>query len=294
MCSSDLVQGFTHGLRSGLRGVVLALAPRLGRLLAVGSGFWCFFLLAWGYAAHRRTVGDLLGFPVAPASAAELTDALDELLVQQEDARARVSERDGLATIPGGVEAVLSRAGAAWRREARNRPIFAGEYGRPKPVLLSSGLTALGLLGVYTPYTGEANVNTEAPIFTLPASACHEMAHQRGFAREDEANFLAFLVARDSGDAEFRYAALFFAVQHTAVALGEVDPDTAAQRWASQSEAVNRDRKAWSEWVSGHRTVVTEAARAVNDTYLKSQGAPDGVQSYGRMVDLILAERRAR
>lgn len=278
----------------GRRERLAGFAGRLGRLLAIGSGFWAFFLLAWGYAAHRHTAGELLGFEVRPASTAELGEALEELLEQQEDARARVTERDGVATIRDGVQSVLSRAGAAWRRAADARPIFAGDYGRPKPVFFSSGLTALGLLGIYTPFTGEANVNTDAPWFTLPASACHEMAHQRGFAREDEANFLAFLVTRDSGDAELRYAGLFFAVQNTAVALGEVDPDTAAGLWSSQSAAIKRDRAAWSAWVTGHQSVVTEAARAVNDTYLRSQGAPDGVQSYGRMVDLILAERRAR
>jgi hypothetical protein len=39
---------------------------------------------------------------------------------------------------------------------------------------------------------------------------------------------------------------------------------------------------------------VAEKADAVNNTYLKSNNQEDGVKSYGRMVDLLLAERRTR
>lgn len=287
------IAAWRRGERSG-RDVGLGAAGVLARLLAVGSGVWAWFLLSWGYAAHRHTVGDLLGYPVSPAPAHELGALLDELVVAQDDARARISEVDGVATMRGGVPSVLARAGWAWRKAGEEREIFRGDYGRPKAVFFSYGLTAIGLLGIYTPYTGEANVNVEAPIFSLPASACHEMAHQRGFAREDEANFLSYLVARDSGDVEFQYSVLFFAVQHTAVALADVDVERAAAAWDGQSAAVKRDRARWKEWLTGHQTVVTEAARAVNDTYLKTQGAADGVQSYGRMVDLLIAERRTR
>jgi hypothetical protein len=262
-------------------------------LLAAASVAFASFYLIWGYAAHRRTTADLLGYTVVPSTAEELGALVDALVYEQNELRTRLSEEDGVARLNGGVASGLARAGFVWRRAGERWPVFGGEYAPPKPILLSPVLSAVGLLGIYSPYTGEPNVNTDAPLFALPFSACHEMAHQRGIAREDEANFLAWLVAREFGDVEFRYAASFFATWFATVALMDVDLDHATRAWQGQTPAVRADRAAWTAWSEGSRTRAADAARVVNDTYLKSQGAADGVHSYGRMVDLLLAHRRA-
>ena len=41
-------------------------------------------------------------------------------------------------------------------------------------------------------------------------------------------------------------------------------------------------------------TTVGEIAEKVNDTYLKINDQTDGTQSYGRVVDLLLAEYKKR
>lgn len=288
-----LVRGVRR-LRSGAnRGTILrSAAQTTARILTIASAGLASFYLIWGYAAHRSTVATHLGYAARPATVDELGYLVDDLLAQQNDLRGRVSEVEGVATVQGGVPSALGRAGWAWRRAGKRWPIFAGDYAPPKPVFLSPLLSAVGLLGIYTPYTGEPNVNVDAPLFALPFSACHEMAHQRGFAREDEANFLSYMVARDSGDTEFQYAATFFAAWFATLALAETDPEGAYARWSTQSAAVTRDRAAWRAWSDRTRTAAGTAARAVNDGYLKTQGATDGVRSYGRMVDLLLAERR--
>ena len=43
------------------------------------------------------------------------------------------------------------------------------------------------ITGIYPYVFPEAVVNINTPIMSLPHTICHEMAHQRGFAREDEA-----------------------------------------------------------------------------------------------------------
>ena len=58
--------------------------------------------------------------------------------------------------------------------------------------------------------------------------------------------------------------------------------------------AVLEDFRSASEFWRARRSVVTDVGRLSNDLYLKSQGEAEGVASYGRMVDLLLAERRAR
>ena len=67
-------------------------------------------------------------------------------------------------------------------------------------------MSRLGLSGFYMPFTGEPNFNDAQPDFDLPYVIAHEKAHQRGFAREDEANFIAFLVCVNSTDPYLRYS----------------------------------------------------------------------------------------
>jgi hypothetical protein len=232
------------------------------------------------------------------ASAAELAALTAELGEAANDARSRVGEVDGVATVHGGIPSIVARAGWAWREAARDEPLFAGTYARPKPVLLSKLMSRIGPLGIYSPFTGEANFNADAPLFSLPYTLCHEMAHQRGFAREDEANYLAFRVAVHTGDPEFAYPALRIAALYALEALAEVDEASAIQIYQRRSRGLRRDDRAWRDWSeqreSGVASAMNEAASAVHDTYLGSQGAADGARSYGRMLDLLLAERRAR
>jgi Protein of unknown function (DUF3810) len=154
-------------------------------------------------------------------------------------------------------------------------------------------MSYLGITGIYFPFTAEANVNVVVPDSQLPFTACHELAHQGGIAPEDEANFVAYAACMRHPDADFRYSGVFNAALYALHALSGVDAARAA-RQAQWSPAVRRDLDALRAWNERYRGPAETAARAVNNAYLKTQGVDDGVRSYGRMVDLLVLERRAR
>src|SRR5207237_4159011 len=87
--------------------------------------------------------------------------------------------------------------------------------GRPKEVVLSPLMSYLGIAGIFIPFTGEANVNATLPDCEIPFTACHELAHQRGYAREDEANYIAYRACRAHPDRDFRYSGPFRAALYT-------------------------------------------------------------------------------
>jgi len=62
------------------------------------------------------------------------------------------------------------------------------------------------------PFTGEANVNISMPHTSIPFTACHEMAHQIGFAREDEANFIAYIACKNHPSPDFQYSGILSAL----------------------------------------------------------------------------------
>ena len=121
----------------------------------------------------------------------------------------------------------------------------------------------------------------------------HELAHQCGFMREDEANFIAYLACRQSDDALMRYSGYVLAYDNAISALRRVDPEAASAISLGLSAAVQRDLAGRAQHWAKYEGPVQNVSNAANDTYLKANDQADGMQSYGRMVDLLLAEQRA-
>lgn len=164
--------------------------------------------------------------------------------------------------------------------------------GRPKEIRVSAVLSYLGISGVHAPFTAEPNVNMDIPDSELPSTASHEMAHHMGFAREDEANFIGYLACRNHPDVDFRYSGVLGGTQYCLAALSGADRRVASDLYEALSDEVRRDWKAESDFWLGYETPVRKISTRVNDAYLKSQGQTAGVQSYGRMVDLLIADHR--
>ena len=152
-------------------------------------------------------------------------------------------------------------------------------------------MTYTHISGVYTFMTGESNINTNYPDFLMPFTMAHEMAHQRGIAREDEANFVAFLVCISSDDAYIRYSGYANLANYITSALYSADsskyidlmshylPIEIAKEFAAYSNFFEKYRESTASSVTG----------AVNNVFLQSQGQSAGTKSYGLVVDLAVA-----
>ena len=89
----------------------------------------------------------------------------------------------------------------------------------PKPMLFSRVLSALNFTGFFFPFTGEANLNVDSPECLLPATIAHELAHVRGVAPEQTANFVAILACDTSGDPLYAYSGYLLGYIHLSNAL---------------------------------------------------------------------------
>ena len=162
-------------------------------------------------------------------------------------------------------------------------------YSRVKPVLLSEAMSYTHITGVYSYFTGEANLNVNFPDDTLPFTAAHELAHQRGIAREDEANFIAYLICISSDDAYIRYSGYLNMYEYVANALWKADRDLYYEVRNMLAPAVRYEMIAYSNFFDKYRnSVAGEISGTVNDLYLKGNGT-EGTRSYGLVVDLAVA-----
>lgn len=166
-------------------------------------------------------------------------------------------------------------------------------YSAPKPVAMSRIMSYAGISGVFFPFTLESNINVNEPFFMFPVTMAHELAHQCGFMQEDEANFIAYLACKQLDDPTMLYSGLFLAFKHSISALEEINPELAAEITSSLSQAVLRDILQNEQYLARYEGIISNISNTVNDLYLKTNNQADGVDSYARMVDLLLAEQRA-
>jgi hypothetical protein len=274
--------------RGALRGVArLALASAVVVLA---------FDVLWGYNYERAPVSAMLGYDLAPGPPDDLAALSRDLLAQSVSIREGLPEDEaGALRLRDGRQGALKRSTLGYEALAAAGTLpLPALTAPPKLVLLSPWMSYLGISGIFIPFTCEANVNGTVPDWEMPFTAAHELAHQRGFAREDEANYVGYLACLAHPDRDFQYSGAFRAALYTLGALARADRKAYGELRAGLAVPLRRDLAALFAWQRRYESRLGDVQDRVNDAYLKTQGQADGVQSYGRMVDLLLAERRAR
>lgn len=243
---------------------------------------------------YRHSFTYYSGHVVKAGTVAELTDLATILGERAGDVRESVYENEqGQMLLTGNsIYDVAKQARTTMEELAETYPILAGKTPQPKPVSFSFVLSKLGLSGFYFPFFAEANFNAHMPAADMPFTMLHELAHAHGFMREEEANFIAYLACRDSESPDFAYSANLNALRYCLNALGREDADAYWVVWNGLSEPVRRDITQVRDYWAEHDGTLSEVSNKVNDTYLKVNNQSDGTKSYGRVVDLLLAEYR--
>lgn len=177
-------------------------------------------------------------------------------------------------------------------RLGKTYPQLDGYYPNPKPLLNSRLLSIQQLCGIYSPFTIEANYNREMPYYNIPHTICHELSHLKGFMREDEANFIGYLACIGSDSPDFRYSGYLTGWVYAGNALAKVDPESYYDLYSKLSPQAAQDLAWNNQFWDRFEGPVAEASTQMNDRYLKAHSQADGVRSYGRMVDLMLAYYR--
>ena len=142
--------------------------------------------------------------------------------------------------------------------------------------------------GFFFPFTAEANVNTDFPPALFASTVAHELAHQRGVAKEQEANFAAVLASLEYGDAEYCYSACVLAYTHLGNALYSADYDAWKRIYLTLNEDVRRDFDANREYWAQFETPVQKVSNTVYEGFLHSYDQTMGLKSYGACVDLLV------
>ena len=258
-------------------------------ILSCLSIFFSVFALGFGTGYHGTGLDEKLRLDkkaVAPEEleatavwlAGELNDMVDEISYKE----------DNFSEMPHSISEMNGKLMDAYEKVCDEYGFIQDLHSKVKPVILSKAMSYTHITGVYTYFTGEANLNVNFPDYTLPYTAAHELAHQRGIAREDEANFIAFLVCDVSDDIYVRYSGYLNLYEYVASALS-AQPEAYKRVRASLDPRIINEMKAYSSFFDKYRhSTAGKVSETVNNTYLQVQGTV-GTKSYGMVVDLAVA-----
>lgn len=267
------------------------LLRRRARLAAwAAAALILMFFLLHGVNYFRLPVEQSFGLAVRPRTVSELASVARQLALAASAVRAEsLEDQNGVFKLRDGIRGTLDQTAAGYAAAAADWPLLAGPTVRPKGVLVSRFWSYTGISGMYVPFLVEANINIDQPEYVIPDAAGHEAAHAHGFAREDEAGFISFLASIHNPNPDIRYSALANAYVRCANALYAQDPDAYARIARTVSAAMSRDLEDNARYWQQFAGPVAEASEQINNAYLKSNNQTDGVRSYGRMIDLVLA-----
>jgi hypothetical protein len=253
---------------------------------ALAAAAYLWFLLAWGLNYSRPPLEFRLALPRVVLTERDIEALLAQAVAESNALYHEAHRVGGLG--PDALDTDVATAlHAVEARQGRPRPTVPG---LPKPTLLASYFRMAGVDGLTAPLALETLLNPDLVAVERPFTLAHEWAHLAGYAPEADANFVAWLVTQEPGtQALTRYSGWLFLLSE---ASRQVPAEARRLALATLDSGPRQDLADIARRLQRRVDLVERVGWRVYDSYLKSQGVPEGVRSYSRVVELIVRARR--
>ena len=259
-------------------------------VLSVISLIFTSYIYTLGVGYHTSPLADKIGIEdKREVSADELYRTVNTVIDELDLLAEKIGLQGDSTRMPYSFDEMSEKLIDAYDKVNGSYSLLTNYPSRPKPVHFSTVMSDLGITGIYSFFTGEANVNVEYPDYCTAFTAAHELAHQRGISRENEANFTAFLVCIYSDDEYIRYSGYLNMYEYLSSALYRTDPELYYEARERIPEVARADIRASNAVYQLHKdSILGKINDRLNDAYLKANGT-EGVVSYGYVVRLAVS-----
>ncbi|HEV7329500.1 MAG TPA: DUF3810 domain-containing protein [Flavisolibacter sp.] len=246
------------------------------------------FSLFWGLNYFRKGIDAQLDIQLEPYS---VEDLFNLTLALQQRLNSYAERVDSAERIHYEKSSVLfQKGGEAYTSASGRYPFFDYRRSSLKPSLYTPVGHFVGFTGYYNPFTGEAQLKTSIPVFLKPFVVLHEIAHQQGYARENEASFVAYLASKASEDIHFKYS-VYFELYRDAIYECRQTPNRELTETIRENlhSRVKTDVRDLRLYLLRNRNLIEPIMSGVYDRYLKLNNQPKGKATYNEVIAYMVA-----
>lgn len=167
----------------------------------------------------------------------------------------------------------------------------AKSWQHPKKLLFNRLYTAVGVGGYIGPFFGETHLNADLLPQQKPSSYAHELSHLLGVSNEDEANFWAYQICRNSDIPAVKYSGFYSLLPYVLSNASRVLNEDEYKEYVLSIRPEVRQQLADQQnfWKSKYSRTLGKIQSVIYDSMLKANKIPSGTKNYNQVVELIIA-----
>ncbi len=252
------------------------------------SVFYFLFYALWAVNYHRVPLNEKMGFE-KKYELEELIAFTKRLIVKTNEMHYRITQNDSVKVAnPYSVNEIYDKALNGYSSLQQKYPHFNYNTESIKSSLISTPLSYMGFGGYLNPFTNEAQVNKNLPLYNLPTTTCHEMSHQIGYASESEANFIGYMASIYNEDIYFQYSGYSFALKYCIRNIEKIDEEKAKSLLPLIHTGVLRNFEESEQFNDYYSSFIEVIFKGFYDNYLKFNHQKDGLETYSRFVGYLV------
>ena len=246
------------------------------------------FHVFWGMNYYRIPLSESLGFE-KEYTTKQLVDITKRLINKTNSIHQKITNNDTIKVVmPFTIEEILNKAPEGYKTLEKSHHNLNYTPTSIKKSLFSLPLTYMGFSGYLNPLTNEAHVDALIPVYKFPTTTCHEIAHQLGYAAENEANFMGCLASIHNDDIHFVYSGYAFALRHCVNEVYNRDPELFKVLVESINKGVRKNYKEVRDFWDQYKNPSEPIFKSTYNAYLEANDQEGGMESYNYVVNLMV------
>ena len=257
-------------------------------LASISVIYFCFHFF-WGLNYYREPLHKTLAINELNYTTVELESFTNQLINKTNKLQINIAQNDSIkVTLPFSKKETYQKVKNGYHNLSTPYPQLDYKSNSIKHSIISLPLTYMGFSGYLNPFTGEAQVNSLNPAVSYAATSCHEVAHQLGYAAENEANFIGFLSAIKNEDVYFQYSGYYMALRYALNDLYRHDKDRYKLAIKNVNKGVLKNMQESQVFWNSYQNPFEGVFKNIFNLFLKANKQPKGIKSYNQMVGMLI------
>ena len=261
------------------------------RTLFTAIFIYCFFYLSWGIHYNKKSINQEYAFSNYQIN--ELVETIDYYIINVNNIHKKLSENPNEKIIlTSSIEEIVSECKNSIKELKTNN--ISTENLKVNKSYFSLLISYLGFTGYINPFTLEANINSRIPKISYPSTISHEIAHQIGYASENEANYIGIISNQISKNLEVNYSGNLLALQYLIRELYLNDKILYNDKIKKINKGVLKNIDEKAEFSNKYKNPFEPFVKKTYDLYLKKNNQSFGIKSYGLVVNLLIYDYQSK